>query len=143
MAEGDETIVDLLKDDVRLHGLETAFDTFYGIYRAYVMNTKDPDARGRIQISCPQVGHVPEEALEIWVDPICDFAGPSCGMFFPPLEGATVRVLFSNGRPDLPVAYFGGWFSLPTGRMALPDEFKYSEEGKPEKRGIVTRKSVV
>ena len=114
------------------YGLEY-FRKCYGVYRAEVVDTKDPEKRGRIRIMCPEVGH--SAPLEVWVDPVFPGAGPDFGMFWPPLEGDFVWVMFDAGDPSKPKAYFGGWFGAPGDSSEIPEEFSYDGD-LPDRRGI-------
>jgi len=127
-----------LKNLVETRGLETALHTYYSVYRAFVLNNADPEERGRVQISCPSVGHNPLKPLEVWVDSASDLAGCRLGWFNPPLVGCVVRVAFDNGDPAKPKAYWGGWFTSKEGDFPVPSEFGYVD-GKPQKRGFRSR----
>jgi len=129
---------EVLLDTVRDKGLEAAFRTFYGIYRGIVMRNDDPEERHRIQITCPEVGHDPKKALDVWVSPATDVTGERMGWFNPPLVGSFVRVVFDHGDPSKPKAYFGGWFTEPNTKSPVPSAFGYVD-GKPQKRGFRSR----
>jgi len=127
------------KQRVKDEGLEQVLRLYYSVYRAYVMDNEDEEERGRILISCPNVGHDHKQKLEKkWVDPAVDVTGPSMGWFNPPLVGSVVRVMFDNGNPGEPKCYFGGWFTSAAGKFPVPPEFGYVD-GKPQKRGFRSR----
>lgn len=131
--------LEIFKQRVMDHGLEETLHIYYSIYRAYVLDNSDPEERGRILISCFPVGHDETIPLaEAWVDPAFDMVGPLMGWFNPPLVGSVVWVMFDNGDPGRPKAYFGGWFMLPTGKCPKPTELGYVD-GKPQKRGFRSR----
>lgn len=109
------------------------FGVFTGVYEAIVTANNDPEQRGRVQVKVPTAGH--RTGLDVWVLPSFALAGGDMGMFFPPEVGATVRVSFENGNPAKPRCYWGGF--LPQDRV--PTEFRYSDDGRPHRRGIVTR----
>jgi hypothetical protein len=112
-------------------GLEF-FKKFYGLYRAEVIKTDDPQSRGRIQIQCPEVGHT--TVVNKWVDPSFPAAGLNRGWFWPPEVGDSVYVSFERGDPSMPKVYFGGWF----GTADVPKEFA-SDKKEPTKRGFALR----
>jgi Type VI secretion system/phage-baseplate injector OB domain len=113
-------------------GLEY-FKKFYGVYRAEVKRTDDPQSRGRVQILCPEVGHT--STINKWVDPSVSAAGLNRGMFWPPEVGDSAWVCFERGDPALPKVYFGGWY----GTSDVPSEFD-AAKGEPMKRGFVLRR---
>lgn len=109
------------------------FGIFPGIYEAIVTRNDDPEQRGRIQVKCPRAGH--DRGLNVWVNSSSEMAGKNFGTHFPPELGSVVRVSFENSDPSKPHAYWGGFY----GQDQLPTEFRYSSDGRPERRGIVTR----
>jgi hypothetical protein len=119
-------------------GLETAARSYYSVYRAIVVDNADPEERGRVQISCPSVGHDPLVAVPCWVDPAYGTTGDRMGWFDPPLVGAVVRVAFDNGDAACPKAYWGGWHTKADGLFPIPTEFGYVDK-KPQKRGFRSR----
>jgi hypothetical protein len=134
---GQETVDDL-RESIATFGLEDTFRAYYSSYRAIVMATDDPQERGRIQISCPEVGHDPLVKLEKWVSPAVDVTGDRFGWFNPPLVGSRVRVEFDNGDPGEPKSYSGGWSTKAETKSPVPKEFGYVD-GKPQKRGFRSR----
>lgn len=108
---------------------------YYGVYRAYVSRTDDPEKRGRVQLWSPDVGHTAQSYPNVWVDPENDDAGPGRGHFWPPEVGDLVRVAFSNGNMGQPCVYRGGWHTAG----GLPTEFAYDTDGSPYARGFITR----
>jgi hypothetical protein len=133
------TEVERLREVVKDHGIERAFKTYYGNYRAFVLNNKDPETRGRVQISCPEVGHDPQKALPVWVSPATDVTGDRMGWFNPPLQGSVVRVAFDQGNPGKPKTYWGGWYTKSDGKIPPPTEFGYADDETPQKRGFRSR----
>jgi len=77
--------------------------TYYGKYRATVTNNVDPDQRGRLLLSIPDVlGEVPSS----WAEPCVPLAGPTglaMGVYLVPAIGAAVWAEFEHGDPDLPI----------------------------------------
>lgn len=79
---------------------------FYGIYNATVLNNVDPEMRGRIFVSVPDVGSVTPSTF---VNPCVPLAGKLEGTFMVPQLGASVWVQFEAGDPDKPVWMGGSW----------------------------------
>ena len=84
-----------------------AFSTFYGKYRAKVVDTKDPEERGRIRVMCPKVLG---DAKSSWCEPCIPVAYDKGGDFAIPPVGEFVWVEFEEGNPNKPV-YTGGLWS--------------------------------
>lgn len=114
------------------YGLEF-FRRFYTVYRADVVRVDDPQARGRIQIKCAEVGH--STAVNHWVEPSFPSAGKNRGTFWPPEVGDSVWVAFERGDSGLPRTYWGGWF----GDGEVPVELAPEKKKEPKKRGFVLR----
>ncbi len=76
---------------------------FYGKYRGTVMNNVDPEMRGRLMLSVPDVvGLLPSS----WAEPCVPLAGPTgppMGMYLVPPIGAGVWVEFEHGDPSHPI----------------------------------------
>lgn len=115
------------------HGPESAGQSFPGLYRALVIDVRDPERKGRVRATV--FGALQEEPTSAWVEPCFLGAGSSRGLFWPPEEGDSVMVGFQYGNPDRPEFYLGGWY----GRGELPPELGYDSSGVPRKRGLVTR----
>lgn len=112
------------------------FQYYPGIYRAMVVRVDDPQERGRIQLRCPQVGHI--DTPNVWVPPSFSGAGTDRGNFWPPEVGDTVYVCFQQGNAGRPQCYFGGWYGYVGNAPETPGEFGYTD-GVPQTRGFVTR----
>ena len=67
---------------------------FYGIYRALVVNTADPQNVGRVQVSVPSVNNIGID----WAMPCKEFRSTA----MPPV-GTQVWVMFEAGDPMYPV----------------------------------------
>lgn len=117
-------------DEVRLHGIESVFRKYYGIYRGKVTSNADKEGRGLIKVQVP--GIFGEKDLPTSARPR-NFrdAGNGKGEFFPPNVGDFVWVEFEAGDPRFPI-YSGGWYAAGQ----LPDELAY-EGGIPTRRGYV------
>lgn len=82
--------------------------TFFGKYRATVVNNVDPLQIGRIQAAVPDVaGLLPSS----WAMPCVPVAGPNMGIFTVPPVGAGVWIEFERGDPDYPIWVGGYWAS--------------------------------
>lgn len=80
---------------------------YYGIYQGFVTSVRDPEKRGRIKCTCPEVLDTSESG---WCEPCFPNAKDSGGDFYvPPLEEG-VWIMFIDGDVDRPV-YLGGWWS--------------------------------
>jgi len=77
--------------------------TYYGKYRGTVLNNIDPEKRGRLMLTIPDVlGVIPST----WAEPCVPLAGPTgppMGVYLVPPIGAGVWVEFEHGDPDYPI----------------------------------------
>lgn len=90
---------------------------YYGKYRGTVLNNVDPELRGRLMLTVPDVlGVIPSS----WAEPVVPLAGPTgppMGVYFVPPIGAGVWVEFEAGNPDYPIwagCRWGTTSDLPT-----------------------------
>lgn len=78
-------------------------EKFFGKYRGTVLNNVDPEQRGRLTLSVPDVlGAVPSS----WAEPCVPLAGPTgppMGVYLVPPIGAGVWVEFEHGDPSYPI----------------------------------------
>lgn len=82
---------------------------FWGKYRATVLNNIDPENRGRLQLTIPDVlGLVPSTWAECCA-PFSGMPGAAAGMFAVPAIGAAVWVEFEQGNPNRPIWTGGRW----------------------------------
>lgn len=81
-------------------------DSYYGVYKGVVCDTKDPEKRGRIKCIIPDVLDEEESA---WCEPCVAVAYDNGGDFCIPQLQETVWVLFEEGDPNKPV-YLGNWW---------------------------------
>lgn len=76
---------------------------YYGKYRGTVLQNVDPEQRGRLMLSVPDVlGPIPSS----WAEPCVPLAGPTgppMGVYLVPPIGAGVWVEFEHGDPDYPI----------------------------------------
>jgi len=94
-----------------------AKEKFYGKYRGTVINNIDPNQRGRLMLSVPDVlGAVPST----WAEPCVPLAGPTgppMGVYMVPPIGTGVWVEFEHGDPDYPIwvgCRWGGSSDVPS-----------------------------
>lgn len=120
------------------YGLEYVFQRYYGLYRGEVVDSADPEKRGRVRVLVPSV-HRDTAPKDAWFEPVFLGAGGGRGTFWPPEPGDSVRVSFDNGDPQVPGIYLGGWYGEPNGKPDLPTAVGYGPTGLPERRGFVTR----
>lgn len=82
-------------------------NTYYGKYRAQVVDTNDPQKRGRIRVLCPKVIG---EGKSNWCNPCIPVAYDFGGDFAVPKVGETVWIEFEAGDVNKPI-YVGNWWS--------------------------------
>ena len=89
---------------------------FWGKYRATVLSNFDPELRGRLMLTIPDVlGLVPST----WAEPCTPLAGPTgpaMGVYMVPAAGTGVWVEFEHGDPDYPIwvgCRWGGAADIP------------------------------
>ena len=78
-------------------------EKFFGPYRGTVIQNIDPERRGRLLLSVPDVFKL---IPSTWAEPAVPLAGPTgpaMGMFVLPPIGAGVWVQFEQGDPNYPV----------------------------------------
>ena len=76
---------------------------FYGKYRGTVINNIDPELRGRLIVSVPDVLNLIPSS---WAEPCVPLAGPTgppMGVYMVPPIGAGVWVEFEKGDPNFPI----------------------------------------
>jgi len=93
-----------------------ATQQFLGKFRGTVLNNVDPETRGRLMLSIPDVlGVVPST----WAEPCTPLAGPTgppMGVYMVPPIGAGVWVEFEHGDPNYPIwvgCRWGGPSDIP------------------------------
>ena len=75
-------------------------EKFFGKYRATVINNIDPEMRGRLILSIPDVLDTQPSS---WAEPSAPLAGPKMGVYMIPPEGTGVWVEFEQGNHDYPI----------------------------------------
>lgn len=84
---------------------------YWGKYPAMIIDTQDPENRGRVRVTCPTVLDVVESD---WAEPCFP-----PGLFYIPPVGTYVWVEFYQGDPNTPI-WVGCFF--PEGTPQLPSE---------------------
>lgn len=96
---------------------------FLGKYRGTVLNNIDPENRGRLQLTIPDVlGLVPSTWAECCA-PFSGLTGAAAGIFAIPPIGAAVWVEFEQGDQNHPIWTGGRWAStadVPPMALAPP-----------------------
>jgi uncharacterized protein involved in type VI secretion and phage assembly len=94
--------------------------TYYGKYRATVLNNQDPLVQARLMLQVPDVlGDVPTT----WALPCLPAVGKQMGVFALPAMGSTVWAEFEQGNPDYPIwvgGYWGSAAEVPPLALAAP-----------------------
>lgn len=85
---------------------------FYGIYRGTVLQNVDPEFRGRLLLSCPDVQSLLPSTWAEACAPLSGPPGPGMGAYMVPPIGAGVWVQFERGDPNRPI-WIGGRFATP------------------------------
>lgn len=99
-------------------------DKYYGKYRGTVINNIDPEMRGRLIVTVPDVlGVVPSTWAEACT-PLAGPTGPPMGFFIVPPIGTGVWVEFENGDPNYPIWTGCRWGSAsdipPLSKKGIP-----------------------
>lgn len=92
---------------LRNFGLEY-YGKYYSIYQGTVVDVKDPEGRGRLIVSVPDVYNT--DVPDYWALPKGMFNGNQTGLFAIPTVNDVVWVTFQKGDPRYPVweyGYFG------------------------------------
>ena len=87
---------------------------FFGKYRGVVVDTADPQQRGRLKVQVPAV--MGEQA--VWALPCAVYAGDGVGLFALPKAGTVVWVEFEAGDANFPIWVGCFWTS---GQVAASD----------------------
>ena len=108
---------------------------YYGKYRGTVVNNIDPEQRGRLLVTVPDVLGV---NLSSWAMPCLPLAGSNMGIYTVPPVGAGVWIEFEQGDPDYPVwvgCFWGTAAEVPgAGAKRPPDSAgDHPANGHPER----------
>jgi uncharacterized protein involved in type VI secretion and phage assembly len=99
-------------------------NTFYGKYRALVLDNVDPLQTGRLMVQVPDVSNV---IPSTWANPCLPFAGIQSGLYVVPAIGSKVWVEFEQGNPDYPVwvgSFWGSAAEVPALALAAPPDIQ-------------------
>ena len=86
--------------DLYQAGARSAQQPMFGKYRGQVADNRDPQTRGRVQVSVPAI--VPASDPQ-WAEACVPFAGNQTGMLFLPAIGDNVWVEFEGGDVSKPI----------------------------------------
>jgi uncharacterized protein involved in type VI secretion and phage assembly len=89
---------------------------YFGKYRGTVTQNVDPEQRGRIQATVPDVSNV---VPGTWALPCVPVAGNLMGTYLVPRIGAAVWIEYEQGDPDYPIWTGGFWSSGEVPALAL------------------------
>ncbi len=87
--------------------LDGQVDRFYGKYRGLVVDNQDPEKRGRLKATVPEVLG---ETISGWALPCAPYAGTTAGFYAVPFPGAGVWIEFEAGDPTRPI-WAGTWWA--------------------------------
>lgn len=117
---------------------------FYGKYRGFVVDNKDPKYLGRLKLQVPSV--LGAEVVTGWAMPCTPYGGQSNqGLLCIPDERAGVWVEFEEGDLEFPI-WVGTFWSAPGGESELPTlndakgQEQSNEQEPPTRKIIKTRK---
>lgn len=77
---------------------------YFGKYKGFVHSNEDPENRGRLQVTVPQIYATP---FEKWALPSGMYTGAGIGAFFIPNKGDTLWVEFEGGDVRFPIWNYG------------------------------------
>lgn len=86
-----------------------ATQQFLGKYRATVVNNFDPENRGRLQLTIPDVLGISPSTWAECCAPFTGMTGAAAGFFAIPPVGAAVWAEFEQGDPNRPIWTGGRW----------------------------------
>jgi len=116
-----------LKKQVKEYGLES-LGIYYGIYRGFIADNKDPEFMGRVQLKVPQI-FGEGEVLDYWAWSKGMYCGTDIGLFAIPNIGDMVWVSFEGGNPSYPVWEYGH-FAKTDGTSDIPTDWN-SDDNNP------------
>lgn len=82
---------------------------WYGVAPATVLDLKDPDGQGRVQVTLPWCPDSGGSRYEAWARIATMFAGNGRGSWFIPDVGDEVLIAFEHGDPARPYLIGGLW----------------------------------
>lgn len=102
------------------YGLEY-FGLYYGSYSGIVVDRDDPENRGRLKISCPDVWG--DQKNDVWVLPRGMFIGNKIGFNAIPQKDDNIWITFINGDANKPLWEYG-WMAKDKGHeLSSPDRY--------------------
>jgi uncharacterized protein involved in type VI secretion and phage assembly len=117
---------------------------FYGKYRAFVVDNKDPKKLGRIQVAVPDA--LDDQVVIGWAAPCVPFGGAdNQGFLFVPEKDSHVWIEFLQGDLEFPV-WVGTWWAEPEAGSELPRPVaadgtpQEAVQDPPTRKIITTRK---
>ena len=111
--------------------------THYGKYRGTVVNNVDPEQRGRLQVTVPDVLGV---NLSSWAMPCLPLAGSNMGIYTVPPVGGGVWIEFEQGDPNYPIwvgCFWGTAGEVPALTRTIPPVVPGITLQTPTQNGIV------
>jgi type VI secretion system (T6SS) baseplate-like injector VgrG len=126
-------------DDLLVGLLEKSETRYYGKYKAFVADNDDPEFRGRLRLTIPDI--LGEDVTSGWALPCAPYGGSAGqGFFFIPEKKAGVWVEFQAGLLDYPV-WTGAFWAKPGGSTEVPDPA--SQQSPPTSKMIRTMKHTI
>lgn len=116
-----------VKQKSKINSYDNDFDlSFFGLYRAVIVDNKDPEQLFRVQVRVFELYQDLELTTLPWAWPCFSYGGgglPGYGESYVPPIGSTVWVGFEHGNVDKPV-YIGTFYGKPLGFSEAPIEFR-------------------
>lgn len=85
-------------------GLES-FGRYYGCYKGTVYDNQDPEFRGRLRVSVPDI--YGDDSPDYWALSKGMFAGKGTGLYAIPVNNDPIWVSFEGGDPNFPIWEYG------------------------------------
>ena len=132
-----------MTEELLVRLLDKVENRYYGKYRGFVEDNKDPENRGRLRLRIPSV--LGKDVVSGWALPCAPYGGmPDQGFFFIPEEKAGVWAEFEEGNLDYPV-WVGTFWAKPGGdseapKPNQPDGSEESSVQDPPTRKIIKTK---
>lgn len=129
-----------MTEELLVRLLDKVENRYYGKYRAFVEDNKDPENRGRLRLRIPSV--LGKDVVSGWALPCAPYGGmPDQGFFFIPEETAGVWVEFEEGNLDYPV-WVGTFWAKPGGTTEVPKPNKPDGSEESSVQNPATRKII-
>jgi len=107
-----------MSEDLLARLLDKVEGRYYGKYAGFVVDNADPENRGRLRLSIPNV--LGNDVVSGWALPCVPYGGAANqGFFFIPENEANVWVEFVGGNLDYPI-WVGSFWSKPGGSTEVP-----------------------